>query len=140
MSSVILSHIVVEVVFAEGPIMSRGSVINIVPVITGLGYVREPLKMSITRVNNRCCGNRLGSFLEGRLAIQLALELLRKSEETVTGRSERFHDGFNICGSYVTVGNFHEVKEALNSGYDQGVNIVKEVCKELFRGSLLEID
>ena len=85
--------------------------------------------MSITRANERCCGNRLSNFLEGRLAILLALEVLRNSEETVIGSSERFHDGFNIGGSNVTVGNFHEVKEALNSGYDQGVNIVKEVCK-----------
>ena len=85
--------------------------------------------MSITRVIERCCGNRLGSFLEGRLAILLALEVLRKSEETLIGSSERFHDGFNIGGSYVTVGNFHEVREALHSGYDQVVNIFKEVCK-----------
>ena len=96
--------------------------------------------MSTTRANERCCGNRLGGFLEGILAILLALELLRKSEETIIGSLERFHDGFNIGGSYVTVGNFHEVKEALNSGYDQGVNIVKEVCKELFRDSFLEIE
>ena len=95
--------------------------------------------MSITRVNERCCVNRLGGFLEGRLAILLALEVLRKSEETVIGSLERFHDGFNIGGSYVTVGNFHEVEEALNSGYDKGVNIVKEVCKEFFRDSLLGI-
>ena len=91
--------------------------------------------MSITRANERCRGNRLSGFLEGRLAILLALEVLQKSEETVIWSSERFHDGFNIGGSYVTVGNFHEVKEALNSGYDQGVNIVKEVCKEFFRDS-----
>ena len=96
--------------------------------------------MSITRENECCCGNRLGGFLEGRLAILLALEVLRKSEETVIGNSERFHDGFNIGGSYVTVGNFHEFKEALNSGYDQGVNIFNEVCKEFFRDSFLEIE
>ena len=95
--------------------------------------------MFIIRVNERCCVNRLGGFLEGRLAILLALEVLRKSEETVIGSSDRFHDGFNIGGSYVTVGNFHEVEEALNSGYDKGVNIVKEVCKEFFRDSLLGI-
>ena len=74
--------------------------------------------MSTTRGNERCCGNRLGGFLEGRMAILLALEVLRKSEETVIGISERFHDVFNIGGSYVTVGNSHEVKEALDSGYD----------------------
>ena len=67
--------------------------------------------MSTTRGNERCCGNRLGSFLEGRLAILLALEVLRKSEDTLIGSSERFHDGFNIGGIYVTVGKFHEVKE-----------------------------
>ena len=96
--------------------------------------------MSITRVNECCCGNVIGSFLEGRLAILLALEVLWKSEETVIGSSEHFHDGFNIGRSYVTVGNFHEVKEALNSGCDQGVNIVKEVFKELFWDSFLEIE
>ena len=95
------------------------------------------MKMSITRVNDHCCGNRLGGFLEGRLAILLEFEVLRKSEETVIGSSERFHDGFNISGSYVTAGNFHKFKEALYSGYDQGVNIVKEVCKEFFQGSFL---
>ena len=83
--------------------------------------------MSITRVNERYCGNRLGGFLEGRLAILLALELLWKSEETVIGSSERFHNGLNISGSYLIVGDFHEVKEALNSGYDQGVKTFKEV-------------
>ena len=96
--------------------------------------------MSTTRANERCCGNRLGGFLEGRLAILLALEVLRKSEDTLIGSSERFHDSFNICGSYVTVGNSHEVKEALDSGYDQGINIVKEVCKEFFLDSFLEIE
>ena len=65
---------------------------------------------------------------------------MRKSEETVTGSSERFHDGFNIGGSYVTIGNFREVKEALKSGYDQGIKIVKEVCKEFFWDSFLEIE
>ena len=89
--------------------------------------MREPLEMSITGANEHCCGNRLGGFLEGRLAILLVFEVLRKSEETVIGSSELFHDGFNIGGSYVTVGNVHEVKEVLNSGYDQGFNIVKEV-------------
>ena len=83
--------------------------------------------MSITRVKERCCGNRLGGFLEGRLAIVLVIEVPRKSEETVIESLERFLDGFNIGASYVTVGNFHEVKEAMHSGYDQGVNIVKEV-------------
>ena len=96
--------------------------------------------MSTTRVNERCCGNRLGGFLEGILAILLALEVLRKSEETVIGSPERFHDGFNIGGSYVTVGNFHEVKEDLHSEFDQGVKIFKEVCKEFFRDSFLEIE
>ena len=71
--------------------------------------MREPLKMSITPVNERCCGNRISGFLEGRLAILLALEVLRNSEETLIGSSERFHDGFNIGGSYVTIANFHEV-------------------------------
>ena len=74
--------------------------------------------MSITCENERCCGNRLSVFIEGRLAILLALEELRKSEDTIIGSSERFYDGFNIGGSYVIVGNFHEVKEALYSGYD----------------------
>ena len=96
--------------------------------------------MPITRVNECCCGNRLGGFLEGRLAILLVLEVLWNSEETVKGILEIFHDGFNIGGGYVTVGNFREVKEALNSGYDQGVNIDKEVYKELFRDSFLGID
>ena len=59
------------------------------------------------------------------MAILLALEILRKSWETAIWNSELFHDGFNIGGSYVTVGDFHEVKEAFNSGYDQGFNIVK---------------
>ena len=98
------------------------------------------MKITITSANERCCGNRLGGFLEGRLAILLSLEALRKSEETGIESLERFHDGFNIGGSYVTVLNFHEVKEALKSGYDQGVNIVKEVCKEFFRYSFLEIE
>ena len=89
--------------------------------------MRETLEMSITCANEHCCGNRLGGFLEGRLAILLVFEVLRKSEETVIGSSELFHDGFNISGSYLTAGNFHEVKEALYSAYDQGVNIVKEV-------------
>ena len=66
--------------------------------------------MSTTCANERCCGNRLGGFLEGILAILLALEVLRKSEETVIGSSELFHDGFNIGGSYVTVGNVHDVR------------------------------
>ena len=68
-----------------------------------------------------------------------SIEVLRKSEETVIGISERFHDGFNIGGSYVTVGNFHEFKEVLKSGYDQGVNIVKEVCNDFFWDSFLGI-
>ena len=54
--------------------------------------------------------------------------------------SEHLHDGFNIGGSNVTVGNFHEVKEALNSWYDQGVNIIKEVCKDFFWDRFLEIE
>ena len=63
--------------------------------------MRDPFNMFIIRVNERCCVNRLGGFLERRLAILLALEVLRKSEETVIGSSDRFHDGFNIGGSYV---------------------------------------
>ena len=74
------------------------------------------------------------------MEILLALEVLRKSEETVIGSSEHFHDGFNIGGSYVNVGNFHEVKEALKSGYDQGVNIFKELCIGFFQDSFLEIE
>ena len=71
------------------------------------------------------------------MEILLALEVLRKSEEIVIGISERFHDGFNISGSYVAVGNLHEVKEDLHSGYDQGINIVKEFRKEFFRDRFL---
>ena len=99
--------------------------------------MREPLKTSITRVNECCCGNRIGGFLEGRLAILLALEVLWKSQKTVIGGSERFHDGFNIGGSYVTIANFHEVKETLKSGYDQGVNIFKGVLKIVLSGYII---
>ena len=102
--------------------------------------MRDPLKISITRANECFCGNKLGGFLERILAILLELETLRKCEDNLIGILERFHDGFNINGSYVNVGNFHEVKEAWKIGYYQCVNIVKEVCKELFRDSFLEIE
>ena len=80
MPSAVLYHFFVEVAFEECLILSRGSVSNVVPVITGVGWVREPLKMPITRANECCCGKWVGGFLKGRLAILLALELLRKSE------------------------------------------------------------